>query len=157
MPEPVQLKFSEIAELRAKLLVKQNGECPMCKRKVVKEALDHCHDSGLIRATLCRGCNMFLGKIENNAVRNGIPKKILTSVLRNTAVYLEQPHLPYIHPTEKPKEAKFSKLEFNKMKKWYLDKYPKRKALLYPKSGKLTKVLQDIYIEYREYKKGKID
>ena len=154
MSEPVQLKFSEIAELRAKLLVKQNGVCPMCKRKVVKENLDHSHLTGLVRATLCRGCNMYLGKIENNAVRNGIPMKLVPDVLRNTAVYLEQPHLPYIHPTEKPKEPKFSKLEFNKMKKWYLLKFPKRKALVYPKSGKLTKVLQDIY---EEYKKDKID
>lgn len=57
---------------RKAVLEKQNGKCKLCGDKPAVPCLDHCHSTGVNRGVLCRGCNALLGKIENNAGRNGL-------------------------------------------------------------------------------------
>lgn len=55
------------------LLERQGGVCAICggppvgKRKYLD--VDHCHDSGEIRALLCSPCNVTLGYMQDNPVR----------------------------------------------------------------------------------------
>lgn len=149
-----QLKQSDIKELRNKLLTEQDGKCLICNIIVEDNAcLDHQHKrklkgSGLIRGVLCRNCNAYLGKLENNSRRYCISLIDLPDILRSIADYLERPHLDYIHPTEKAKEPTLSKRSFNILAKAYSEKYPKRKPLEYPKSKKLTKNLSVLFEEF---------
>ena len=51
------------------MLIRQNGCCAICGKaeaneirgKVVALAVDHCHDTGAVRALLCSACNTALG------------------------------------------------------------------------------------------------
>jgi len=49
-----------------KLVAEQAGRCRICR---VSEAtsLDHCHETGRIRAMLCRACNAGLGFFRDDA------------------------------------------------------------------------------------------
>lgn len=70
-----RLTNGAIAPYRQQLLAgKQRGLCALCQRKPTVPCLDHCHSDGVVRGVLCRGCNALLGKIENNAARNGLGK-----------------------------------------------------------------------------------
>ena len=153
--QPRQLKGSDIASLRAWILKnKQKGLCAICGKEVTDPCLDHSHKkkvkgTGLIRGVLCRNCNTFIAKSENNCTRCGIDQKSLPTILRSCADYLEKPHYPYIHPTEKPKKQKLSKRQFNTLAKMYSTRYPNRKRLVFPKTGYLTKALEIIYYEFK--------
>lgn len=50
--------------MRATLLDKQDGLCPICKQIIVYPALDHCHSTGNVRAVLCSKCNWMEGRIK---------------------------------------------------------------------------------------------
>ena len=141
----VQLTSKDVQHVREALKPKV---CPVCFKPSDRWTLDHCHKTGLVRKVLCAHCNAFLGRIENNSARHLVKNTVLPTVLRNFANLLEQEHYRLIHPSEKPKEEKFSKSLFNKIAKWYTLKYPNRKRLVYPKSGKLTKALADTYEKY---------
>ena len=65
-------------------------------------------------------------------------------MLRSLADYLEREPTEYIHPREIPKEPKIGKREFTKLNKYYKGKYPNRKPLEYPSSGKWTNVLKEL-------------
>ena len=155
-----QLKFSEIKEIRDKILKEQNGICPICKTKIKEgeAVLDHKHKTknekigengaGLIRGVLCQRCNSVEGMLFRKFQRMGIYLKDFPQFLRNLADYLEREKYPYIHPKEAPKTSKLGKRAFNKLQKFYSKKYPKRKKLIYPKSGKLTKKWQDLLKEF---------
>jgi hypothetical protein len=113
------LKHCDISTLREVLCQKQQGICPICCKELNAPCLDHHHKkrikgTGQIRGVLCRACNVMLGKIENNCVRYSIAQEGLPAVLRNMATYLEQPHLPYIHPSDAPKAKKLRKSSYNK-------------------------------------------
>ena len=143
-----QLKSKDIPELREKILKEdQNGLCPICNQEPKRPCLDHEHKkkikgTGQIRGVLCSTCNVFIGKSENNCMRYGISQKDLPSILRNTADYLEKDQYPYIHPSEAPKKKILSKNCFKRLARDYINKYPKRKRLVYPKSKHLTKDLE---------------
>lgn len=147
------LSQSDVKELREKILLENNGICPIC-RKPIKEGkavLDHSHQkknkgTGLIRDVICSGCNILLGKIENNCVRYGISNFELPRVLENMSFYLLKEHLPYRHPTEIPKEPKLTKSSYNKLKKAFIENNMKGKFPEYPKSGKLIKSLEALYL-----------
>jgi hypothetical protein len=148
--KPKQLKSTEIPKLREKLLEKQNGICPICKRDIKDACLDHSHTkrikgTGFIRGVLCRTCNVFIAKSENNCARYGIAQNDLPTILRSCAIYLERPHHPYIHPSERPKERKLKKSSYNKLRKSYSGK---AKFPEYPKSGRLTKQLKQLFNKY---------
>lgn len=161
--KPRQLKSNEIGFIREQILKKQKGICPICKNQITDPCLDHHHKkrikgTGLVRGVLCRNCNSFLGKAENNARRCGIQNKDLPFILRNMADFLEKKSYPYIHPSEKLKEKKLSKQNFNKLKKIVKLNYPNRKPIEYPKSGKLTKKIKSYYEEFEiepKFLKGK--
>lgn len=148
-----QLKQSEIKELRDDLLQEQDNKCLICCNVIDDNAcLDHQHKkrlkgTGLVRGVLCRSCNVYLGKLENNCKRYSIDLQDLPDTLRSIADYLERPHLDFIHPSEKPKRPVLSKRCFNILSKAYNEKYPKRKQLEYPKSKHLTKTLSKIFEE----------
>ena len=47
----------------------QHNQCAICKKVFLKTpCIDHNHETGKIRALLCRKCNFQLGYIENNLV-----------------------------------------------------------------------------------------
>lgn len=51
-----------------KLLEKQGNSCKICKRTCStgkKLAVDHCHQTGMVRGLLCASCNTRLGFIES--------------------------------------------------------------------------------------------
>jgi len=153
MKEPKQLKHSDIKSLRKFILKRQKGRCWICGNKPKVACLDHHHKkrikgTGLVRGVLCSACNVFIAKSENNALRYGVTKEELPKTLRKIADYLEKPHYPYIHPSEKPKDPVLSKRNFNVLAKAHALKYPNRKKLQYPKSKKLTKNLTKIYAEF---------
>ena len=101
-----RLKTSEIADYRAALLLKQGGHCALCGEKILDNAvLDHDHKSGHIRGVLHRGCNAYLGNMENNLARNQIGASRLQAIFNNFFRYLERQQ-PELHPTHKTPEEK---------------------------------------------------
>lgn len=115
-----QLKSSDIPKLRRHLLKKQNGICPICGKEIKDPVLDHHHKkkikgTGQIRGVICRTCNVFLAKCENNASRYLISQNELPSILIRLSKYLSRPHLPYIHPSEAPKRKILTKSSYNKL------------------------------------------
>ena len=155
-----QLKVNEIQQLRDNILNSQNGCCAICGAKIDKSigfSLDHQHKTssetlgedgaGLIRGVLCRACNVLEGKIWNNMRRYIQPKSVQERIdyLKSVIKYYESGTFDYIHPSEKPKEAKVSKRNYNKLKRNYKGK---AKFPEYPKSGKLTKPLSKLFEQY---------
>lgn len=144
-----QLKQSELSKLREEILDEQNGICPLCNNPIPEgyACLDHEHKrkikgSGQLRSVLCRNCNTFLGKLENNSKRCNISLKNLPQVLRRTSKYLLQEHKPFIHPSEREKTPKLTLVSYNNLK----DKYKGRGQFPdYPKSGALTRRLKQIF------------
>lgn len=152
------LKSKDIKPLREKLHKEQDFICPVCEQKtpLSETTLDHQHKlfkdqplgengAGLIRGVLCKQCNSVEGKIFNSLRRMGMHKKDISfsEILRNLADYLERDNLPLVHPTEIPKEPKIKKTCYNKLKKVCTVKMP-----AYPKSGKLTKELEKLFIRF---------
>jgi hypothetical protein len=159
------LKSTEIKKTKEKLLSEQGGICLVSKMKISgpEAVLDHKHklfkdqplgedNAGYCRGVLHFAINAWEGKIFNSYRRLGLHKMELTmpQMLRNLADYLEREPTEYIHPREVPKEPKIGKREFSKLSKVYLEKYPNRKPLEYPLSGKWTKLLKDLNTELNQ-------
>ncbi len=101
-------------EVKAKLLEAQGYVCPLYRTDMRSmpsrnQCLDHDHETGAIRAVLCRNCNGIEGRILNlakRASRGSMPQVWLTRLLR----YLEQHKVNqtgYLHPSWKdPKVVK---------------------------------------------------
>ena len=96
---------------------KQNGNCAVCGKPVdltVKGlgssyVLDHCHDTGLVRGVLHRGCNGALGKLENAVGRwtgIGMDMDKIIEWLKSAIVYYESGFEPVIYPDHKTDEEK---------------------------------------------------
>jgi hypothetical protein len=51
------------------LLAKQDNRCVICKLKLVKKAIDHCHSTGKVRGILCNYCNVGLGQFFDSVER----------------------------------------------------------------------------------------
>lgn len=155
----------QVKALRDKILKEQNNKCLLCGREIQegKAVLDHSHrgangGTGLIRGVLCSGCNQFLGKIENNLLRNGLTPELLRVVLPNLSNYvLEQKHKPYVHPDHNPKPQRLKITSYNKLVKLCKENnYPKSKIPEYPKRQYLTeslnRVFKDLGLEPEFYK-----
>ena len=147
-----QLKNKDIPYYRDKILKEdQDNKCAICMKRPPKNpCLDHHHKkkikgTGQIRGVLCSNCNIFLGKIENNAVRYGISHKDLPDILVAISNYLKKPQYDLIHPTETPAKKILKKSSYLKLKKVYVgrSKFPE-----YPKSGTLTKPLKRLYEKF---------
>jgi len=167
----MKLKYltqEEFAKLRYKQWRKQNGICPILKQKIKYEnaVFDHCHKNqaevlgedgkGLLRGVLHFQVNSWEGKVVNSFKRYGLHKlgTPLSEALRNLAGYLDNPPMPpeYIHPSENPKTKKIGKRDFNKVIKYYLRMYPRRRKLpIYPKNGKMNKEIKKLLEKVNEY------
>lgn len=63
----MRVKQSEVKEYRLKQWESQNRICPLCRTEIEEEeaALDHDHDTGIIREVLHRSCNQTEGRIKS--------------------------------------------------------------------------------------------
>lgn len=82
----LQAKYGITFDTYTELLKKQNFVCAICqkpesklvKKKICKLAVDHCHETGRIRALLCYACNVGIGFFKHNP-----------DLLRKAALYCE--------------------------------------------------------------------
>jgi len=154
-----QIEAKDTAKVREQILKEQNGKCYICSVKITKEtgsALDHQHKlkrdkagpdgKGLIRGVLCRACNTWEGKIWNSTTRCKQPKNVKERIesLKSLIRYYEKGTYPMIHPREKPRTPKLPKSKYNQLKKAYTG----NKMPTYPKSGKITIALKNLFDEY---------
>ena len=147
-----QLKQSDIPKLRREILAEQGGICPLCNNPIQEgeACLDHEHrrrikGSGQLRSVLCRNCNTFLGKLENNSRRCNITLKQLPKVLRRVSKYLLEDHKPFLHPSEKEKIPKLQVNSYNMLRRKYSGK---AKFPEYPKTGRLTVGLKRLFEQH---------
>lgn len=155
-----QLKYKDVAPLREKLLKEQSNKCAICGCVIDEKSgssLDHQHKlksepcgkdgGGLIRGVLCRNCNVWEGKIWNGTRRYRQPQNVNERVqmLKELIKFYEKEPLPLIHPTETPPTPKLMKSSYNKLLKLYKGK---AKFPNYPKSKKITKKLEKLYIKH---------
>lgn len=158
------LTHSQLKKIREDYHAKQNNICPILgiEQDITHMVVDHQHGrrhlelgengNGEVRGVINRFANTLLGKAENAYVRTGLEKSgiPLSFILRRLADYLDNPPIQdgLIHPTEVPKEKKLGKRIFNKLAKLYKEHYPNRKELVYPKSGKPTKQIQELLKQF---------
>lgn len=157
-----QLKSTEVKDLRNLLLEKQNYKCAICGKDLKSEdliALDHQHKNkktdpngvngdGLIRGVLCSNCNCSEGKTWNSTKRYQGARTVEDRIkfLESLILYYKKKPLNIIHPSEKEKEPRVSKLQYNRLKKLVLK--DNKKIPDYPKSGKLTIKLKEVFESY---------
>lgn len=159
----IEMKSKDIKPLKEKLWLLNNKQCPVLKDEVPLEkmVLDHVHklkdepyaeNKGVIRESLEFRINAFLGKIENSFKRYGLNKEYdLAKILRNAADYFDKGSYKceegyyYVHPSEVKRAPRLKKSSYNKLKKAYdgRAKFPE-----YPKSEKITKKLEELFVKY---------
>jgi hypothetical protein len=95
-----KIKTKDIAVLRQQYYQEQLGLCALCREHMdpLEAVLDHDHKSGYLRGVLHRGCNAYIGSMENNLVRNRISTNRLSLILINFISYISQ-HKHLRHPT----------------------------------------------------------
>lgn len=98
----------EVADIRSKILAAQGFKCALCGKSLRNSktrggaALDHCHETGVIRGVLCVTCNGGEGKIKSTCIRYGGGTLNWNKWLRDLVAYLSfhgTPRTQYIHPT----------------------------------------------------------
>ena len=104
----IKAKTKDIKPMRDQMLKDQQGLCALCYEPIAlgEEVLDHCHKTGYLRSVLHRGCNAYIGALENNMARNKITPARLARILDNFSKYIVD-HKPVLHPTHRtPEERK---------------------------------------------------
>ena len=104
----IKIKQKDIRLLREQYYSEQNGLCNLCFEHMdpSEAVLDHDHKSGQLRGVLHRGCNAYIGSMENNLARNRITTNRLSLILINFMSYIST-HKPIRHPTHlTPEERK---------------------------------------------------
>lgn len=106
----MQIKTTQIAEYREKLLKRQKDTCPLCgcKLSVNLPSLDHDHDTGIIRDVLCRNCNQVEGRV-NAWVHRGKRQLQKIHYLQRLLAYWERHELDQtglIHPSHGKTKSK---------------------------------------------------
>lgn len=124
--------------------LKSEKNCPICKRPIKDPVVDHEHrkkvkGSGQVRDNICNMCNTFISRTENNCKRHKIDLEALPEVLKNISAYFSTQQYPLIHYSDKDKKPRLSKTDANKVLKYWVLLYPKKKLPKIPKSGILTK------------------
>lgn len=110
----VKLARSGMRAYAHKLLLRQEGLCPLCCKPIDmtikgEGVLDHCHDSGRIRGVLHRSCNAAEGKIANAAARWGAKSSSYADIiayLGSLVQYLSRPAGNVIYPMHKTADEK---------------------------------------------------
>ncbi|AWD90697.1 recombination endonuclease VII [Pseudomonas phage Achelous] len=105
----VKTKASDLPRIKAELIAKQNGLCPITGRSLrgmtsSNVVVDHNHQTGIIRAALPRGVNGLEGKLRNLCIRWGGCKtqREIIDLLKGLVAYYElhgTPQTPYVHHT----------------------------------------------------------
>lgn len=104
-----RLKTTEVSVVRQRLWEQQGARCALCSLPMQydKAVLDHDHSTGAVRASLHRGCNALLGKVENNAARYGVTN--IAAFGHGLGAYLLA-HITnktgFLHPTYRTEEEK---------------------------------------------------
>lgn len=102
----IRLEAKHLPAVKSKLLVAQNGVCPLCKRDMasfqsINKVVDHDHSTGHIRGVLCRVCNGEEGRVKARAIRCSSGDKYQDWIIALAAYYLMHRENPsqYLHPT----------------------------------------------------------
>jgi len=167
----VYMKSKDILTIKERIWKQHNEICPILGLKIPlnKAVLDHKHklkatvpgpNQGTVRTFLDFRANALAGKMENAFKRYfGADESkhpiSLPEFLRNTADYLENGDYVetydeidyyYIHPNEVPKRIKVKKSIQNKINKYYLELYPRRKKIpsFVYMSDEVQRILDDI-------------
>ena len=101
---------AQLVTVKRQLIAKANGACPLCGCNLLalppaNVVVDHCHDTGVIRGVLCRGCNGAEGKVKNSVQRWGKAKDVV-KYLKRLLAYYETPSTSYIYPSHKTDDEK---------------------------------------------------
>ena len=160
------MKPHEISILKEKIWLENNKCCPVLGKEIPldKMVLDHKHKNkniepniinGAIRTALEFRTNALFGKIENAFKRLGLDKDHdLVTILRNGAEYLEAGSYfdgeYYIHPNEVPKRQKVKISDYNKIKKYYLEMFPKKRTII-KKPTYITEEFEQLLKQTEEY------
>jgi len=160
--EIIQMTQKELVSFREQEAKRIGYICPICekKREYCDFVVDHQHKSktetngvngaGMVRGVICFKCNSTEGRMLSKFKMSGLAREVnFSDFLRGLADYLEEPNTNFIHPNEKPKAPKLKKRPFNKLSKLYSIDNPKKKPLEFPKSGKMTKLLQSLSELYK--------
>lgn len=104
----MKLKAKEVKTTRLDLRSKQGMKCALCKLPVseAEAVLDHCHKTGAIRATLHRGCNSLLGRVENNAPRYRVDVLAFAQGLGEYLATHKTNQTGLLHPSHRTPEEK---------------------------------------------------
>lgn len=157
---PKQLKQNNIRDERERLLKEQDCLCPLCGQEIdpCDAALDHCHDTGHIRGVLHKVCNSGEGQMRSKYRRSGVAKyTTFEEYLLNLAQYLLKEKHPMLHPSHAPRPRKLQKRSYQELIKAvdkhniYTDK--RLKVPPFPKSGRLTKRLKELFEIVKIYPK----
>lgn len=97
----MKLTHSQVKPTRDSRWLANGRKCELCQLSAAQDkvVLDHCHERGWVRGSICRGCNSLLGKVENNYKRYGVQN--LSAFLHGAAAYLQRNsthHTGLIHP-----------------------------------------------------------
>jgi hypothetical protein len=108
----MKVKTTQLATVRAQFAADQGNRCGICQQvtPAASQVMDHCHQSGFMRAMLCRNCNGLEGKILSRA-RQGQRQFDPQWFLRRVLAYWEKHHdaVPshgLLHPTYKTEDEK---------------------------------------------------
>ena len=137
-------------------LLKKSCICPICNKEIINPVVDHQHKkkvrgTGRIRNNICSNCNVFIAKTENNCTRFKIAQEELPEVLKNISEYFGAQQYNIIHYTDKESRPTLSKIQANKVLKYWEYLYPGKKKLSYPKSGVLTKDWEEALKKLEEF------
>lgn len=113
-------KLSTVSQIRSHLLKIQGGLCPLCSMPIQTDqaVLDHCHQTGQVRAVLHRNCNQLESKVRGLFKRFGgqhQPQQLLTNLMR-LWYGLQHPFLHPDHMTEYKKQARTLRKRLSKLK-----------------------------------------
>lgn len=111
-------RVKDIKILREQYLSEQLGYCAICAEPIepTEAVLDHCHKTGQLRAVLHRGCNAYIGHLENNMARNRISPERLASILANFIRYVTA-QKPILHPTFRTPEERAERAKLRAKKR----------------------------------------
>lgn len=125
--ELTKVKAADINRIKAELIKKQLGKCPVTGRDLramtsANVVVDHNHQTGVIRGALPRGINGVEGKLLALLMRWGSCKNMreVIEMLKGFIAYWEYhatPQTPYIHPTHLTPTEKRNKQNADARKK----------------------------------------
>lgn len=119
-----QLKQSELNEVRNEMIMSQLDRCVLCGTKLSDEKstphMDHDHNTGHMRAVLCRSCNVYEGVVIHKFTRSGLKGRGMDYIqwLKNLVEYLEKDYSDNDYHPQHPKDQTsiFSRLTIKEQK-----------------------------------------